>query len=177
MCGSGTLLAEALMRYSRIPAGFLRKKFGFENLPDFDQQVWQRLKTASDRSIKPLPVGLINGGDRSDTAIAATRANSRMLPFGNRIALKREPFQKIGGLAGSLIVCNPPYGIRLENREGAARLYGEFGDFLKQRCRGATAYVYFGEYHMVKHLGLKPAWKKPIKNGGLDGRLVKYDVY
>jgi len=177
MCGSGTLLTEALMRYSRIPAGFLRKKFGFENLPDFDRQVWQHLKTACDRDIQPLPVGLINGSDRSDMAIAATRANSRMLPFGNRITLKTERFQKIRGLPGSLIVCNPPYGIRLENRRAAARLYGEFGDFLKQRCRGATAYVYFGEHHMVKHLGLKPAWKKPIKNGGLDGRLVRYDVY
>ena len=31
MCGSGTLLTEALMRVSKIPAGFLRKRFGFEN--------------------------------------------------------------------------------------------------------------------------------------------------
>ncbi len=177
MCGSGTLLTEALMRSSKIPAGFLRKKFGFENLPDFDPHLWQRLKTASDRNIKPLPVGLISGSDQSDAAIAATRANSRMLPFGNRITLKRERFQRIGGLPGNLIVSNPPYGIRLENRQAAARLYGEFGDFLKQRCRGATAYVYFGEHHMVKHFGLKPEWKKPIKNGGLDGRLVKYNLY
>lgn len=177
MCGSGTLLTEALMINSRIPSGFLRKKFGFEHLPDFDRPVWQRLKTTCDRQIQPLPVGLINGSDRSDTAIAATRTNSRMLTFGNRITLERKLFQKISGLPGNLIVCNPPYGIRLENRADAARLYGEFGDFLKQRCRGATAYVYFGEHHMVKHLGLKPAWKKPIKNGGLDGRLVRYDVY
>ena len=35
MCGSGTLLAEALLHFSRIPSAFLRKKFGFENLPDF----------------------------------------------------------------------------------------------------------------------------------------------
>lgn len=177
MCGSGTLLTEALMRYSRIPAGFLRKKFGFENLPDFDSSLWQRLKTAADRHIKPLPVGLINGSDRSDQALAATRANSRMLPFGNQIGLKSIRFQQIRGLPDRMIVCNPPYGIRLENRQAVARLYGEFGDFLKQRCRGATAYVYFGEHQMVKHLGLKPAWKKQMQNGGLDGRLVKYDVY
>ena len=36
MCGSGTLLCEAMMHYCRIPAGFLRKKFGLESLPDFD---------------------------------------------------------------------------------------------------------------------------------------------
>ena len=37
MCGSGTLLCEAMMHYCRIPAGFLRNKFGFTALPDFDE--------------------------------------------------------------------------------------------------------------------------------------------
>jgi putative N6-adenine-specific DNA methylase len=177
MCGSGTLLTEALMHHARIPAGFLRTRFGFENLPDYDPLLWRRTKTAADRLITPLSVGLINGSDRAKAAVDAARTNSRMLPFGNRIALSCKRFQQLGGLPGYLIVCNPPYGIRLEDREGAAGLYRAFGDFLKQKCRGATAYVYFGEHHMVPHLGLKPAWKKPIKNGGLDGRLVKYDVY
>ena len=36
MCGSGTILCEALMHYCRIPAQYLRKKFGFFNLPEFD---------------------------------------------------------------------------------------------------------------------------------------------
>ena len=36
MCGSGTLLSEALMHYCRIPAGRLRQKFGFERLPDYE---------------------------------------------------------------------------------------------------------------------------------------------
>jgi len=26
-------------------------------------------------------------------------------------------------------------------------------------------------------MGLKASWKKPIKAGGLDGRLVKYEMY
>lgn len=122
--------------------------------------------------------GLITGSDQSATAVAAARANSRNLPFGNRITVRQSRFQQIGGrLAGHLVICNPPYGIRLENRASVAALYNVFGDFLKRKCRGSTAYVYFGEYQMVKHLKLKPAWKKPIKNGGLDGRLVKYDVY
>lgn len=178
MCGSGTLLTEALMRHCKIPAGFLRKRFGFENLPDHDPLLWQRTKTATERRITPLPPGLISGSDQSATAVAAVRANSRILPFGNRITLRQNRFQQLGrGLPGHLVVCNPPYGIRLENRASVAGLYSAFGDFLKQKCRGSTAYVYFGEHHMVKHLGLKPAWKKPIKNGGLDGRLVKYDVY
>lgn len=174
MSGSGTLLTEALMKYSRIPAGFLRKKFGFENLPDYDPLLWQHLKTTADRQIRDLPVGLISGSDMSGTAVEAALANIRVLPFGNRIAIREKRFQQVAGLPGNLIVCNPPYGIRLESKKDTARLYGLFGDFLKQRCIGATAYVYFGDRELIKNIGLKPAWKKPLKNGGLDGRLVKY---
>jgi putative N6-adenine-specific DNA methylase len=55
--------------------------------------------------------------------------------------------------------------------------YRRLGDFLKQRCKGSTAYLYFGDREMIKSIGLKPAWKKPLRNGGLDGRLVKYELY
>ena len=53
----------------------------------------------------------------------------------------------------------------------------ELGDFLKQRCQGSTAYLYFGKREMIKSIGLRSTWKKPLKNGSLDGRLVKYELY
>ncbi len=53
----------------------------------------------------------------------------------------------------------------------------DFGDFLKQRCKGSDAYIYLGDAELVKHVGLKAAFKKPLRNGGLDGRLVKYELY
>ena len=53
----------------------------------------------------------------------------------------------------------------------------QFGDFLKQRCKGAEAYLYFGNRELIKSIGLKPDWKKVLISGGLDGRLVKYSLY
>ena len=38
-CGSGTLLVEAALMAKNIYPGVFRKKFGFENWPDFDQQL------------------------------------------------------------------------------------------------------------------------------------------
>ncbi len=51
------------------------------------------------------------------------------------------------------------------------------GDFLKQRCRGSSAYVYFGDPGLIPAIGLRPAWKRPLKNGALDGRLARFDIY
>jgi putative N6-adenine-specific DNA methylase len=65
----------------------------------------------------------------------------------------------------------------MQEQDNLARFYKQFGDFLKQRCAGSEAYLYFGDRGMLKHFGLKPAWKKPIRHAGLDGRVVKYELY
>ncbi|MBF0468081.1 MAG: class I SAM-dependent RNA methyltransferase, partial [Desulfamplus sp.] len=39
MCGSGTLLCEALMRHCNIPAAIFREKFGFQMLPDYNPEL------------------------------------------------------------------------------------------------------------------------------------------
>jgi len=43
-CGSGTLLCEAYLHASRTPSAFMRKKFGFERLPDFDVRLWEKIQ-------------------------------------------------------------------------------------------------------------------------------------
>lgn len=177
MCGSGTLLCEALMQYCRIPAGYLRKRFGFEALPDFDPAVWQRVKKEADQRIRALPPGLIGGSDMSREAVQATKANCALLPHGKKVQLRSRRFQELDGVENSVIICNPPYGIRLQRNSNMDLFMREFGTFLKQRCRGSSAYLYFGAAGLVKKIGLRPAWKKPLKSGGLDGLLVKYELY
>jgi putative N6-adenine-specific DNA methylase len=177
LCGSGTLLAEALMEYCRIPAGFLRSRFGFELLADFAPEVWQQVKRETDSRIRPLPAGLVAGSDISPEAVAAARANLGVLPGGDRVKLQTQPFEKYEAVAGSIIICNPPYGIRLNHRQDMQLFFKQLGDFLKRRCTGSTACIYLGRRELVKMVGLRPAWKKPLQSGGLDGLLVKYELY
>ena len=174
MCGSGTLLSEALLHYCRIPAGYLRKRFGFEALPDFEKDIWKRVKDESDRRIRKLPAGLLEGRDISGPAIRAARKNNKLLPGGAGIVWQTGAFQDSGRREGWAIVCNPPYGIRLGGRDQSGKLFKEFGDFLKWNCPGSTAYIYFGRRELLKKIGLKPSWKKPLAHGGLDGVLAKY---
>ena len=177
LCGSGTLLCEALMGYSRIPAGVFRNRFGFEGLPDFDGAVWKKVKKELDGRIRELPKGLIAGSDVSPEAVSAARTNLMGLHYGNRVSVERADFRELPLLEAHVIVTNPPYGIRMGGDENLKMFYKNFGDFLKQKCKGSTAFVYFGERKYIKNIGLKTSWKKPIKTGGLDGRLVKYEIY
>jgi len=177
MCGSGTLLCEALMRYCNIAAGIFRSRFGFESLPDFDGSIWKQVKNEADKNIRQLPQGLIAGSDLSAEAVDAAKINIMGLNYGKHVRIARADFRKLPAIEGQVIVTNPPYGIRMGADEDLEAFYKDLGDFLKQKCKGSTAYIYFGERRHIKKIGLKASWKKPIKAGGLDGRLVKYEMY
>jgi putative N6-adenine-specific DNA methylase len=124
-----------------------------------------------------LPQGLIAGSDVAAEAVRAARTNLMGLHFGNNVSVEKADFRNLPALHGHVIVTNPPYGIRLGGGEDLENFYKNLGDFLKQQCQGSSAFVFFGERRYIKNIGLKASWKKPIKTGGLDGRLVKYEIY
>jgi putative N6-adenine-specific DNA methylase len=177
MCGSGTLLCEALMSYCKIPSGYLKKDFGFRFLPDFKKDIWDEIRAASESGLRnPVP-GLISGSDMDPAAFDAALANCSRLPGGDIIRLSRKDFRDIPSLENHVILVNPPYGIRISPEDHLDELYKDFGDFLKNRCKGSEVYIFFGNREMIKKIGLRPSWKKPMKNAGLDGRVVRYDLY
>jgi putative N6-adenine-specific DNA methylase len=177
MCGSGTLLSEALMAYCRIPGNYRRERFGFQFLPDYDDPLWLAVRKEMDGAMREPSHGLISGSDVSGEAIASAGKNMTDLPYADRVRLKIADFRDITELRDRVILCNPPYGIRLDPDRDLGPFYKDLGDFLKQRCPGSSAFIYFGNREWIGHVGLKPTWKKPLQSGGLDGRLVKYEIY
>lgn len=165
------------MRYCRLPANMLRSRFGFEFLPDFDKRIWTAVKSEAEKCIRNLPEGLISAGDILSLAVKSTRINLSHLPYGKQIQCRKMDFHDISPVEPSVIVCNPPYGIRKGDQSGLDVLYSSLGDWLKQKCQGSDAYIYVGDRELIRHFGLKPSLKIPLKNGGLDGRLVKYQMY
>jgi len=176
-CGSGTLLCEAYLHATGTPAGILRRMFGFQKLPDFDSSLWKEVVREGKTNIIPVAPGIIAGSDIAFEAVEAARHNCDVIDPGHRIRIEQRDVFTIEDLRGKTIVCNPPYGIRMGKAADLPEFYRKLGDFFKQRCAGSTAYVYFGEREYIKKVGLKPAWKKELSNGGLDGRLVRYDLY
>ncbi len=176
MCGSGTLLCEALMKYCRIPAGFYRDKWGFYRMEGFSKLEWKNVKAESDNDIISLPEGLISGSDISHQAVNAARANLETFRQGGLVKVRQQDWHDNPGYRSMVILTNPPHGIRLME-ETAGALITQFGDFLKQRCSGSEAYIYLGDTALLKKVGLRSTWRKELTSGGLDGRLARYDLY
>ena len=126
---------------------------------------------------REMPEGLIRGSDLDRQAVAAARGNLREIPGTRGVAVERKDFRELPGIPGATIVCNPPYGIRVGEVQGTRLLYKEFGDFLKQRCPGSTAYVLCGNLDLVAAIGLKPARRFVLFNGPIECRLLKIEIY
>ncbi len=175
-CGSGTFLIEAAMIATHTPGGFFRRKQGFETLPDFDAELWDKVKTEMNEAITELPIGLIQGSDIDARALAATRANLESGPFAGRIKLIQKDFGRLDGpYVQAYVVCNPPYGIRLEdNHEGLVELYEKLGRFLPAKCASSKAYVLCPTSLAEKGIGIKPSRKLAIDNGALEVTLGEY---
>jgi putative N6-adenine-specific DNA methylase len=120
MCGSGTFLAEAAQVALNIAPG-VDRRFGFENLKQYDAKVWQSLKAAAidaKRAARASRTDLqIFGSDISGDMLDKARANFE------RAGLPAVPLKQVDArgmtppvTAPGILVANPPYGERIEVR-------------------------------------------------------------
>lgn len=171
MMGSGTLLIEAAdIALNRAP-GRLRE-FGFTELRSFDAVAWEGVRARARQAEKPVAPLPIHGSDRAVQMLVKTRHNlgrvglAGAVTLAQRDVLDARPFAESG-----LIVCNPPYGVRLDEQDALAELYPQLGSWLKQHFAGWTANFFTGDLRMPKLMRLTPARKIPLYNGALDCRL------
>jgi len=174
MCGSGTFLAEAAMMALDMAPGACRG-FAFANLSGFDDRQWRRLRDDALLRAKKPAATIAYGSDRYGDALKLARANIDALGVGEAVTLKQANVLEMPAPAASgLIVTNPPYGVRLSEQEELTDFYPRFGDVLKRKYAGWTAYVLSADMQLPKLIGLKATRRTPLFNGPLECRLFEF---
>jgi putative N6-adenine-specific DNA methylase len=176
-CGSGTLLAEAVMRAGDVPAAFALRRVGAQRLPGFGEEAFRTARARWMGRARAIEEGSIRGNDLDPKVLAVAARNLERVPGGEGVRIRRGDFRDHPGLQNGLIACNPPWGMRMEDAGRAEALVKDLGDFLKQKCRGSEAWLVLGNRDLVKSVGLRAARKVPVGIGGLDARFVKYELY
>lgn len=177
MCGSGTILCEAAMMARNMPAGYFRKKYGFMNWPDFDENLWQKIVEAENEKIKDQQVK-IYGSDVNQNMLEVAGETIEEAAFANGIELKHVAFEnsKPASETPGIIITNPPYGERIQKADILA-FYKMIGDTLKQRYPGYEAWLITSHSEALKAVGLRTSKKIKLYNGPLECRFVKYELY
>lgn len=176
MCGSGTFLIEAAMMACKIPANLNRNLFAFEKWKDWDESLFEKIKTSKLNSVVS-PVGKIYGFDKAPSAIEKAIKNIKNAGLEDFIQVNRANFfnsQKIGDSPLHLLT-NPPYGERLEGDINT--LYKNFGDTLKRSYPNTQAWIISSNFEALKFFGLRPGRKIKLFNGKLETRLCFFPIY
>jgi putative N6-adenine-specific DNA methylase len=74
------------------------------------------------------------------------------------------------------MVMNPPYGVRMGEREQLAALYPRLGDWLKQYFPGWRCYIFSADPGLPKGIRLQASRRTPLYNGPMECRLYEYRV-
>lgn len=177
MCGSGTIPVEAAMMAAGIPPAFARKSFGFELWPDYDRDLFRKIKEKHNaKTGKPGTVNIF-GYDISERAVQIASANAERAGTGKWILFEVKDFMDLkSGVKNGTLILNPPYGERMSAGEPDS-LYSAIGTALKHNFEGFTAWIITPSEGPVKHIGLKPSEKHILFNGAIECRFLKFELY
>jgi len=175
MCGSGTLITEALMIASNIPAGYYIEEFGFERWPEFYPDIFKMVKDNAKEAIH-APEASIHGSDLNSYAVRDSRKNLQRLPFRENVKLFERDLFKLPSLSNCHIMMNPPYDSRIE-LDDIHDFYNSIGDCLKNFWQGSDAWVFTSRRDAMKSFGLRSTRKFTLDNGGQEAKLYKFELY
>jgi putative N6-adenine-specific DNA methylase len=185
LCGSGTLLIEAVRRaLGRAPGlgGGAGRRFALQRWPDFDSRLWQRevssaAALAREQLADGTPLAPIVGLEQDGSVLAQARSNAEAAAVAPWLDLRQGDCRDFVPPPGQgLIVCNPPYGARLGERQELEALYADLGAMLKQRCGGWDLWLLSGNPELTGALRLRASRRIPVSNGGIDCRWLHYAI-
>ncbi|RLT93503.1 bifunctional 23S rRNA (guanine(2069)-N(7))-methyltransferase RlmK/23S rRNA (guanine(2445)-N(2))-methyltransferase RlmL [Ketobacter sp.] len=173
MCGSGTLLIEAAMMQSGMVPGLLRKRFGFEKWAYHDEGQWQQAvhQVAQEDRSEDFSFQ-IKGYDADNASIQAAMKNIAAAGLEGCIhverrelaqfALHQNPEEPLG-----MVVCNPPYGERLDKDADLIFLYRAIARRLQENCEHWRAALITNNVEFADALQLDHPETLRVYNGAI----------
>ncbi len=169
-CGSGTIPIEAaLIAKNKAPGAY--RRFSAEAFAWIDPKIWGEVRTeAKDREFHGAY--RIMGSDNDPKCVSLAMANARKAGLGDLIDFRDGDATKMSlPCDQGILVCNPPYGQRMMEQQGAQRLYAALGKHLKF-ADGWKKYIITSEPEFEHYFGARADKKRKLYNG-----MIKCDYY
>ena len=170
MSGSGTFAIEAAMMAANIAPGLERRYFGFNKWSLHDPELWQDCVEQARQLVDIKPGAKIYASDHDAGALEIARANARRAGVEDIIEFSHQQVAELDMPAAqgdTLVICNPPYGHRLQGGQELGQLYSDIGACL-QRLAPAKLAIISANPDLLHRLKLKRISRKDVRNGPLD---------
>jgi len=176
-CGSGTLVIEAALMKAGIAPGAYRRRWGFHGWPEHDHTLWREIRQPARNALTELepPDCRLAGYDRDPKAVDIARRNAESAGLAEWLIFTRrdaEDLRPPPGCEGGLIIGNPPYGERLEDREDLPALFSGLGERLRGPMKGWAVSLLMADATVSRYTGLDRRKEQRFINGRIDCKLV-----
>ncbi len=170
-CGSGTIPIEAAMIGQNIAPGFNRN-FASQNWAIIPPTVWRQAEEEVEDLAKYDRKLEITGSDIDHKMIELSIHNAAEAGLSELIQFKQMQVKDFNtNKEGGAIVCNPPYGERIGDREEVEQLYRDMGDTFR-KFPTWSVYTLTSNERFEKLYGKQATRKRKLYNGN-----IKTDYY
>ncbi len=173
-CGSGTIAVEAAMLMRNIAPG-LGREFASQKWECISPEIWKEERKMAYEAIDYDRKIRIQASDISKKAVSAARANAEEAGVDDCIEFFVRPFQKLSiSDKYSIIICNPPYGERIGEKEELIPLYHHLSSLL-QKDPTLSAYVITADKELENYIKPRePDRRRKLYNGRIETCYYQY---
>lgn len=172
-CGSGTIPIEAALIMTNTAPGLFRH-FSAENYTFLNKNIWKNAREEAISAIKTDSRFIAYGSDIDKNVLKTAQENvkrARMdkfvkLNYADALNIKNDGVR-------TTIVCNPPYGERLDSIREARELYKKMGDVFPNLAPWQI-YIITSEEEFEKLYGKKADKVRKLYNGMLKCGYYQY---
>ncbi|NMB45182.1 MAG: class I SAM-dependent RNA methyltransferase [Firmicutes bacterium] len=172
-CGSGTIPIEAALMGLNIAPG-LNRSFASEQWPQVPRELWEEVRQEA-RELARFDHNLqIIGTDIDAEVLKIARRNAEAAGLTELIHFQAGPMHKLSSRRKyGKIICNPPYGERLGERDNVAELYRDMGRVFG-KLDTWSFYVLTSNPDFEQLFGRPSTKRRKLYNGNMKVNLYQY---
>jgi putative N6-adenine-specific DNA methylase len=146
--------------------------------PEYRLEEWLKVRNLMDSYREPLQPLHLFGSDINRNAVRACKINFKAAGFKEIEVVQSDLRDLSPTVIPDFILTNPPHVKRLEEVEHLVGFYRELGDFLKRTsAKPGRGFIFTGNLELTKEVGLAAKRRYVLSNGGVESRLLEFDLY
>jgi putative N6-adenine-specific DNA methylase len=166
-CGSGTIPIEAALIGLNMAPG-LNREFAAEKWPGIPTNLWQSARQETKDLVRSVISLEIRGTDVDKEVLSQARYHARQAGLENHVHWQQMPLAEVRTKQEyGCVICNPPYGERLEERSTVEGLYREMGQVFRPLDTWSF-YVLTAHQGFERLYGRKADKKRKLYNGRIE---------